>query len=216
MRALAITIVLAASSTACLRQTEFRCTTNAQCGAGGVCEAVNYCSFPDPTCGQRFGDSAGPYANKCVGDVTIDGGVDGPRSDATDAPPLGCPSGYNPLGTLPHRYKMIMATDMWAIQRTACAVTSSSAYLAVPDDLAELQQLDTLAGAGTYWIGIDDMTTENAYVTSKGATATFLPWATGEPDNAMNSDCVAAISGSAQFEDDKCNTRFAAICECEP
>jgi hypothetical protein len=43
-----------------------------------------------------------------------------------------------------------------------------------------------------------------------------LPWAAGQPDNMMNSDCIAAISATAELQDDKCNTHYPAICECEP
>lgn len=63
----------------------YRCATDAECafnGAAGVCEAIGYCSFPDPKCdtGHRFGEHAGAYANDCVttvanGEVSIGGMV---------------------------------------------------------------------------------------------------------------------------------------------
>ena len=190
------------------KQTEYHCTMDADCGSQGICEpAVMFCSFPARNVCRRFSDSAGPYANACVGPAGLDAGVDGPHADASvDAPPAGCPSGYNPVTGLTHVYKVIPASaGNWMTQRTSCAITSSSAYLAIPDDLTELQALDTLSAA-RYWVGIDDMAVEGTYVTAKGAAATFLPWATGQPDNAMNSDCIAAVSATAQLEDDKCNT----------
>ncbi|MEM6991976.1 MAG: hypothetical protein AAF721_15815 [Myxococcota bacterium] len=43
------------------------CTTQADCGEGGVCESSGYCSFADDGCasGRRYGDD-GPRANTCV------------------------------------------------------------------------------------------------------------------------------------------------------
>jgi hypothetical protein len=210
----AVVWIAIAASAGCLRQTEFHCTTDADCGVTGTCESVGFCSFPDTSCGQRFGAAAGPYANQCVaGQVGIDAGVDAP---AQDAPASGC-DGFTAIAGQAHRYKLIAATNDWMTQRDGCASAGASSYLAIPDDATELGALDTFAGAtASYWIGVDDMGMEGVFLTVKGATATFLPWATGEPDNAMNSDCVSAITAAAQFQDDKCNTQYAAICECEP
>jgi hypothetical protein len=213
MRAWLCTAVVAMTA-GCLRSTEFHCTTDTDCGANGVCQSVGFCSFPDATCGQRFGDASGPYAGQCVSaNVGSDAGIDA----AVDSPaPSGC-DGFTAIAGQPHLYKMIATTADWNTQHDGCAGASSSAYLAIPDDATELTALDTFAGAvATYWIGIGDMGQEGVYVTVKGATATFLPWATGEPDNAMNSDCVSAITAAAQFQDDRCMTHESAICECEP
>jgi len=56
---------------------EFSCTTNDQCGAGGMC-TNSFCSFMDPSCmsGYRYGELSGGLSNKCVGDEPNDGGVD--------------------------------------------------------------------------------------------------------------------------------------------
>jgi hypothetical protein len=51
----------------------FACTDNASCGAAGVCQANNLCSFPDATCpsGQRYGDIAGTNSGQCVGETQM-------------------------------------------------------------------------------------------------------------------------------------------------
>jgi hypothetical protein len=76
MRAICCVVILAA---ACGSSAVFECQTSNQCGAGGVCEAVGYCSFLDATCaqtGRRFGEFAAPdLAGQCVGGS-------GPGSDA--------------------------------------------------------------------------------------------------------------------------------------
>jgi hypothetical protein len=49
----------------------FACTDDSQCGAGGTCSA-GYCAFADSSCasGERYGASAGPNSNQCVGATT--------------------------------------------------------------------------------------------------------------------------------------------------
>lgn len=219
MRALSLSLLslLALICAGCLRTTQFQCSANLECGNGGTCESVGFCSFPDPECGRRFADSAGPFANQCVGTPGIDAGVDGP---GIDAPPItGCPNGYNPLPGAPdgHRYLRLGAIATWVNQRAACTLTTTSAYLAVPDDAAELQELATIAAATPFWVGIYDMANNGTYVTVRGAPATFLPWASGEPDSGPE-DCVAGASAT-QLMDDRCdngNARYVAVCECEP
>jgi hypothetical protein len=221
MRALMMLFVFVAVLTAgCLRTTEFRCASGSECGAGGICEPVGFCSVPNAECpgtGRSYGDSAGQgLSNTCV-----PAGGPGPGIDAgVDAPPIdgmtntGCPSGYNPINGSAHRYKLLSDVS-WDEAKTMCDLTSKAAYLAVPDDATELANLATVA-TPRFWVGIDDKATPNAFVTQKGVPATFKPWGSGEPDNTPpGQDCVDAISGT-QIATDKCSTRQDAVCECEP
>lgn len=93
-RATALSLLVALASGGCLKATDaFPCTRSTDCGAGGTCEPVGFCSFPDPSCsdGQRFGSLSGPFANQCVGagSSSGDGGVTGdaptPGSDCWPA-----------------------------------------------------------------------------------------------------------------------------------
>ena len=222
MRKLLVAMLVLAGG--CLRSTTFQCETTEQCGGCNTCEPEGYCSRPDPSCaesGSRFHESAGPYANKCVGSVAgDDGGVDDVPPDE-DTPAAGCPNGYAPLPNAgPHQYKLITAAGQWAAQRDACRATDPTrAYLAIPDDLTEMQALSAAATAATFWVGIEDQTTEGAYVTVKGGTPTFLVWLAGQPDNAgggAGEDCVAGVSNTANLQDDRCNKQYRALCECEP
>lgn len=216
-----IVTALLATSASCLRKTEFRCDTSTECGAGLTCESTGYCSFADSEC-QRYSESAGPLAGQCVGSTNTDAGVDIDGAVSTDGampdgPVAGCPAGYEEVGALPHRYRFLMNVENWETHRGACAATSSSAYLAIPDDADELMQLAARAG-GTFWVGVQDMDTEGTYVTVRNTPQTFLPWAGGEPNNGgpgEGSDCVAANNNS-QFLDERCNTKYRAVCECEP
>lgn len=64
------TLVCALAAVAgCKEDDTFQCVSDAQCGGAGICESVNYCSFPDPDCetGRRYGDeSATGIAGQCV------------------------------------------------------------------------------------------------------------------------------------------------------
>jgi len=212
-------------SAACLRTTEFHCSTNAECGAEGVCAPMGLCSVTDLGCasGMRYSDTAGSLANQCVGGGTpVDASViDGPTIDsAIDAPTAaGCPSGYNTItgGQGTHKYRLIAATNDWTTQRDFCAATSSSAYLAIPDDAGEAAAIATLAAAAHVWVGITDMATEGVFLTVKGATPPFLVWDTGQPsDGPPPEDCVELVSAITKLNDERCNTQYVAVCECEP
>lgn len=218
MRGLAMLAFVMASA-GCLRTTEFKCAQDSDCSAtDAVCEPTGYCSFADPACGmgRRYGDFSGSYSKQCVGDATMsDGGVD-TDGDTGDAPPAGCPSSYATItGGGSHVYRAL-GTAEWTAQRDACAADGANAYLAIPDDAAEAMGIAALGGGALTWIGINDRMTENTFETVRGDAATYLPWSSGEPNNAGDQDCVAVITSSGMFETDKCTNSNPAVCECEP
>jgi Lectin C-type domain len=218
--------VVAIAATGCLKAAAFPCTSNEQCtknGALGTCESVGFCSFPDGECasGRRFGSLSGTFANQCVGDG--DAGVDSPFDAPIDMvvlpDGLGCPVGYATLTGVPtHAYRRIGTLTNWQNQVNACKADGANVYLVIPDDATELQAILTLAGGPT-WVGVNDITTEGTFVTVLGGAATYLPWASGQPDNSGNqggSDCVEALVGGT-YDDKRCAaTSLIAVCECEP
>lgn len=227
MRALALCAVLGAASAGCLRGAEFRCVGDSDCGQGGVCESVGFCSVLNAACptGRSFSDSAGQgLSNVCLpGDnpgpgpgrdagTGPDAGPGRGHDAAVDAPiAVGCPAEYAPIAGSAHTYKAL-GNASWDEATTACG---GSAYLAIPDDAAELMNLATLTAA-PFWIGLDDKASEGAFATRKGAAAAFLPWKTGEPDNGPPAeDCVSAVSAN-EIATDRCGTKYPAVCECEP
>jgi hypothetical protein len=134
-----------------------------------------------------------------------------------DGPAVGCPARYAPLtgGQAGHGYLRGTSAEIWYTAADACAANLSRAYLAVPDDAAELAALHTLAGS-TFWIGVHDRHTEGMFVRRPTDTpATFLPWATGEPDDGGSQDCMAATATTISTE--ACDVAARPyVCECEP
>jgi hypothetical protein len=217
MQRLAMLAMIVASA-GCLRQTEFKCAQDGDCSTtGAVCEGTGYCSFTDPDCasGRRYGDFSGSYSKQCVGDQLMpDGGTDDGATG--DALPVGCPASYATIsGGGSHVYRAL-ATAEWTSQRDACAADGANAYLAIPDDADEAIGIAALGGAASTWIGIDDRMTENVFQTVRGGTPTYLTWASGEPNNAGDQDCVSVLAGSGELETNKCTNSYPAVCECEP
>lgn len=243
-RVLVLAAVASLASTTCMKPGLFECSLDTECSYAsghGTCEPNGRCSFPDPSCpsGRRFGALSGPVANECVEhgaphdggvdvpdghslvdagpDALVDAAVDAAIDAPIDAPPQECPTTYAPIDGLPttHVYRVLPSAASWTSQRDACAADPGTTYLAIPDDLAELQALLALAGADV-WIGISDTQTEGTFVTVKGTAPPFLPWAPGEPNNMGNQDCVRTIGAAGQVETLTCGTAANAICECEP
>jgi hypothetical protein len=227
--------VLATSSIACLRKTEFQCSSSAECGPGGTCQtAVGYCSVTDNDCasGQRYSDSAGSSAGECVGGGPFDDASNPdapiPSDGSDDAPPdgpsVGCPSGYAAItgGQTGHLYQLVTTTGNWTNQRNFCTATSANAYLVIPDNADELAALVELATSTRFWVGITDMVTEGTWVNTLGQPQTFLPWEMNRPNMSGNNndDCVFAEDNGGDdptLRDDRCNNvQLPAICECVP
>ena len=198
MRGLAVCTALAAAAAAgCLHDPEFKCMQDADCGMGGTCEPVGYCSVASAECagtGRSFSDSAGQgLADTCV-------------------PVMQCPSDYVAVAGSIHRYKRLAATVSWDQASALCAQAGAAAYLLVPDDATELRNLATVASP-PFWIGLEDQAKPGVFETPQGVPATFLPWASGEP--RQGEPCVKA-SSATQIATDLCSVKHAAVCECEP
>lgn len=93
-----VLVLGAVASARCSSDNAFVCDQDGDCGNGGVCQASNYCAFPDDSCesGLKYPEHAGELAGLCVVDEAMtEGGTSvgttGPvvtsstGSDATDA-----------------------------------------------------------------------------------------------------------------------------------
>jgi hypothetical protein len=145
----------------------------------------------------------------------VDGSVDGMAVDA----PTTCPADFTTMtgGQAGHVYRLVDQVQNWQAQTSFCAGTSTQAYLAIPDDLAELQAIAVRSGVPQSWVGITDQAVEGTFLTVKGVPAVFLPWDTGQPDDAgPGEDCVIIQTQTSKLRDERCSTKFKAVCECDP
>jgi hypothetical protein len=110
-----------------------------------------------------------------------------------------------------HLYFKGTSTVAWLAAATGCRA-HQRAFLAVPDDAAELAALQALA-AGTFWVGISDRLTEGTFVAETGGAPTFLSWKNGEPDAVGDQDCVEATATTISTDD--CTGSRLFVCECE-
>jgi len=202
-----LVVLAAVALTGCLRQTEFHCSNDTECGTQGQCESNGFCSVPDINCitGRHYTSFSGDLTNRCVL---------GP-----DAPgPSKCAPAFGPLPGVPDHVYFLFTTDAdYDSQKGACSVQGPGSYLAIPDDVIELAALTTLASQPSMWVGVDDELVEGNYVTSRGQPAPFLPWGAGQPDDQPpGEDCVAAIASGNTYDDQPCSNSLRAVCECEP
>ena len=210
-------LALLSLAAGCLRSTTFRCATDAECGTG-TCESVGFCAFADSTCteGRRYGDHSEQYSGTCVGDVIpIDGGVDATDGMGDAFVPdafVGCAVDYLTItgGQAGRRYKRRGNLATWDQHRSACV--SEGGHLTIPGDATELAAIVTLGAAATF-VGISDVAVEGSWRDVLGVPATFLPWASGQPDDDNpGEDCVRA-SGTT-LTDERCSRTGIAVCEC--
>ena len=71
-------------------------------------------------------------------------------------------------------------------------------------------------GAGVhYWIGLSDSEEEGTWKWSDGTGLTgYTNWASGEPNNRNEEDCVAIKGG--KWRDKRCSVSRGYICEFRP
>ena len=136
------------------------------------------------------------------------------HADAGPDGPSACSAAYVHLSGQTHVYKRITAASNWQTQHDACA--ASGGYLAVPDDATELQSITTLGAGATLWLGISDLAVAGNYMTVLGQTATFLPWAAGEPLGGGNRQCVQVLANMETYANELCGSAEPAVCECAP
>jgi hypothetical protein len=216
-------LIVATIVSGCIKAAAFECASDTQCtrsGTQGTCESVGFCSFPDAACasGRRFGSLSGGFANQCVdaSDAGTETMGDAPVDNMTLPDGLGCPVGYAKLTgiTTTHLYRRIGASASWQSQVNGCKADGANVYLVIPDDGTELSAILTLAGGNT-WVGVDDLAMHGTFVTVLGGTATYLPWAAGQPSGPAGSDCVQAMTADT-YDVKRCSNGMIAVCECEP
>ncbi|XP_066913843.1 alpha-N-acetylgalactosamine-specific lectin-like [Clytia hemisphaerica] len=75
----------------------------------------------------------------------------------------------------------------------------------------------TTGGRNDYWIGMSDKQVEGSFTWSDGKTATYKNFASGQPNNAANQDCVSFYKNYADYagkwNDWECSKSFTFVCK---
>lgn len=86
-------------------------------------------------------------------------------------------------------------------------------------DLATIENEQELSGlrikltTDPYWIGITDLEKEKVFVsTATGKRAPFLKWASGEPNNSKEQDCVT-LERNQDMDDNWCTKELHFVCQ---
>jgi hypothetical protein len=137
-----------------------------------------------------------------------------PREDAqvdvaADAPQ--CPAGYTFEAETGSCYRASATPLAWLAAEAACE--AEGAHLVAISDATEAAVADRYrnAAADFAWIGASDLAFEGSYVTVVNEPASYLMFATGEPDGPAN-DCLL-LRTSLEIGDGDCGTADDYICE---
>ena len=219
----------------CRYQGAFMCETSEQCGANATCQPSHYCSFMDPSCasGQKYDETAGPYAGQCVGEQAVDAGVDVMPDAAFDV--ATCPVGYNiTIASSMSRYKLVTSQTTFGPHMTNCADDLVNAtHLVIPETLQEIIELsryiDPLNNTGSvFFIGVvqepSAATPSEGWIRFDGQPLNPALWHPDEPDD-LNGTEADHYSQVGSFNKEPANERMddlphqaagtGAVCECD-
>jgi hypothetical protein len=187
------------------------------CSFGGAGHAVSDGGGIDATLdGPR--DASGDATQDAPADAAPDAPADAAPDAMVDASPPDartCPAGYSPIagGPAASSYRVVGGVTQWRAAEVDCEDDGFGTHLAVIDDAAEMAAVDVLQ-TGAHWVGASDRITEGAFLAVTGGPALFLPWDTGQPNNAFGQDCVEA-SENGLFNDLQCGAFRQFVCECD-
>ncbi len=179
-----------------------------QCGAGGDCfqthgpgcndgDCCNAVCAVDSFCCNNSWDSVcvGEANNFCVSNV-----VSGPFT--------------NPVN---HNQYYVLDNATW--QKSQDKAASLGGHLVTISNAAENAWVLATATANgspnTYFIGINDLTTEGTWVWVNGEAVNYTNWAAGEPNNSGNEDVGTVLDATGVWNDVKTSTTRFAVAEVE-
>jgi Lectin C-type domain len=143
-------------------------------------------------------------------DARVDAAIDAPP----DMPMNDCPSGYEAVPGAPLGSRYYKLPD-WVPLGTHAAKCAGEHVVVLDSDAESLALRNyTTRRGGFFWVGISDEATEGTWVTATGKTASYLPWAPGQPDGGDAHDC-AVQNEAGLFFDVACNVSYPTVCECD-
>lgn len=191
-----------------------------------------------PTCGDGFVqsgedcddgdlDNTDDCLNRCLSATCGDGWVHAGTEECDDRNIIGgdwcdpmcvreCAVGDTNTATATACYAAFTTTLSWDDAAAACGVID--AHLASSADAAEDALVSTLVGTSPGWIGLTDRFSEGTYLWFHGPgrflATTYENWATGEPSDAVDEDCVF-MDATGTWNDADCTGLRAYVCEHE-
>jgi hypothetical protein len=154
-----------------------------------------------------FVASCGRVAFDPFGTTTGDGGGSA-RIDASE-----CPADFVRAGTSCYRANYFPnAGDGKTFVDAEALCESQGGHLAVIDGDKEAASILALGLPGSdYWVGVSELAQTGVYRTVTNDVATYLPWATGEPDSGV--DHCANFNLDGMMYDNVCTAQDDALCE---
>uniref|UniRef100_A0A671KKV4 C-type lectin domain-containing protein n=1 Tax=Sinocyclocheilus anshuiensis TaxID=1608454 RepID=A0A671KKV4_9TELE len=63
------------------------------------------------------------------------------------------------------------------------------------------------------WMGAHDSITEGGWMWTDGSPFRYINWASGNPDDYYNEDCLSILINSGAWNDDNCENKRGYICK---
>ena len=116
-------------------------------------------------------------------------------------------------------YQLQRSSRTWQQARDVCI--RKGAHLVDIDSEEENTFVANFADTGglivNYWIGVNDLDSENDFRGSDGSTHKFFNWREGEPNNSKEEDCIEVIrkawSLESKWNDIDCSESRPFVCE---
>jgi hypothetical protein len=180
-------------------------TTNSQSACEkptGYAELDGDCDDTDKTINPDADELCDVIDNDCDGHIDVDGD---------------CPCDVENYANLP--YMFCTFDETWADARDAC-YDHPDYHLVTVDDAKENAWIDQVVDSyntGEWWIGLNDIATEDDFVWEDGSPLNFLNWHTDEPNNLNGDEDCAELNywTTGTWNDKNCAEARYYICEGE-
>lgn len=185
---------------------------DSRCGMGEICIASRGCIALPGTVDAHVSRDAGSDAHVCAletcdgRDEDCDGNVDEGACAVSGAPCTALQGEgrvYQYCATRLNRTRAQSACEAMGYRLIDIADASEESRIAAT----------VMAGTKYAWLGLSDLAEEGVFRWSDGALPTYTHWATGEPNNSADQDCVAMSEVDGLWSDIDCTNNAPFVCE---
>ena len=107
-------------------------------------------------------------------------------------------------------YFLSEGSASWRTAAAACHLLDMN--LARIDSRKERDWVHQTFGKSKAWIGLNDISREGDFKNEDGCRRRYVAWATDQPDNSGNEDCVQ-LSSKRGWNDNRCSQKFRFLCK---